>query len=79
MVAAGVSLVVEDCGGKGGVCAQALTLSEEMKKDVDASRRARNGMNAPDQRGLAQERRYANQQSHPTRFRRRLRRPQTRP
>ncbi len=48
----GASLGEEGCGGKGGVCAQALTLSEETRKDVDASRCARNRMTAPcDQRG----------------------------
>jgi len=47
LVAAGVSPLVDGCGGNGGVSAQALTLSDEIKQDVDASRRARNGMNIP--------------------------------
>jgi hypothetical protein len=34
-------------GGGGGVCAQALTLSDESKRDVDANRRGRNNTVSP--------------------------------
>ena len=45
LVAAGVSPVVDGCGGNGGVCAQAF--SEEIRKDVDASRLVRNRIERP--------------------------------
>ncbi len=42
-----------DCGSD-SVCAQALTLRDEIRKDVDASNRGRNDTNAPCPQGEMQ-------------------------
>ena len=52
LVAAGASPAGEGCvGGGGGVCAQAPTQTDEMRNDVDASKRGRNKLNTPVRRG----------------------------
>lgn len=48
VAAAGGSFGGEGCGeGDGGVSAQALTLSDEIRNDVDASNRGRNDIDTP--------------------------------